>query len=155
MNFFRFELFFLKILDVRQFIVYFDKNEFYIGDFILIQNFMMTKLSVFQLDADILTFNNYINNSDGFEIKKLGTPNSNGYFNVFYIYAPGQFNKSIGQYQVTMNLINCLNNYNSQISSPINNGNIMNSSLQNSISMKIKMIVDDARILDTQSTFNF
>lgn len=135
--------------------MFFDKNEFYIGDFILIQNFIMTKLSVFQLDADILTFNNYINNSDGFEIKKLGTPNSNGYFNVFYIYAPGQFNKSIGQYQVTMNLINCLNNYNSQISTPTNNGNIMNSSLQNSISMKIKMIVDDARILDTQSTFNF
>jgi len=115
----------------------------------------MTKLSVFQLDADILTFNNYINNPNGFEIKSLGTPNSNGYFNVFYIYAPGQFNKLIGQYQVTMNLINCLNNYDSQISIPTNNGNIMNSSLQNSISMKIKMIVDDARILDTQSTFNF
>jgi len=134
---------------------YFDKNEFYIGDFVVIQNFIMTQLSVFQNISDISAFNNYINNPLGFEITKLGTVNANGYYNVFYIYAPGQFNKTIGQYQVTTNLINCLNNYNNQISTPVINGNIMNSSLQNSISMKVKLIVDDARILDTQSTFNF
>lgn len=133
---------------------YFDKNEFYISDFILIQNYIMTKLSTFQNENDIKTFNDYINNKESFEIKTLGEPNFNGYYNEFYIQAPGQFNKSLGQYQVNMNVINCLNNYNSQIITPVNNGNIMNSSLQHSIAMKIKTIVDDARILDTQSVFN-
>lgn len=134
---------------------YFDKNEFYIGDFILIQNYIMNKLSVYQTESDIKTFNDYINNSQGFEINSLGEPNTNGYYNEFYITAPGTFNKSLGQFQVNMNLINCLNNYNLQNPPSINNGNIMNSSLQHSISMKVKMIIDDARILDTQSTFNF
>jgi hypothetical protein len=134
---------------------YFDKNEFYIGDFILIKNYLMTQLSVFQNTADILSFNNYINNPLGFEITLLGTANVNGYYNIFNINAPGNFNKSIGQYQVNTNLINCLTNYNNQISTPVINGNIMNSSLQNSIAMKVKVVVDDANILDTQSSFNF
>jgi hypothetical protein len=133
---------------------YFDKNEFYIGDFILIQKYIMTKLSVFQMDNDIKTFNDYINDPQGFEISSLGEPNASGYYNEFYITAPGQFNKSLGQFQVNMNLINCLNNYNTQNTTPVNNGNIMNSSLQHSIAMKVKMIVDDACILDTQSVFN-
>lgn len=135
--------------------LYFDKNEFYIGDFVIFTNYLMTKLSVIQQDSDIKEFNEYFNNPEGFEIINLDSPNINGFYNVFYINAPGQFNKKIGQYQVKMNLINCLNNYNSQIVTPIPNGHIMNFSLQHSISIKINTVVDDARILDTQSTFNF
>lgn len=134
---------------------YFDQNEFFYGDIIQFQNYIMTKLSPIQQDIDIKTFNEYMNRTEGFEIQDLGDPNSNGYYNIVYIEAPGSFNKSLGQYQVNMNLINCLNTYNSSLSSSNVNGNVMNSSLQHSISMKVNMIVDDAKVLDAQSHFNF
>lgn len=134
---------------------YFDKNEFFVGDYVLFKNYQMTKLSPVQLDVDIKTFNEYINRNEGFEILELGDANMNGFYNVFYIQAPGVFNKQLGQYQVTNNIINCLNIYNSQIITPSPNGMIMNFSLQHSISMTLELIVDDARVLDTQSTFNF
>lgn len=133
---------------------YYDKNEFYIGDYILIKNYLMTKLSPIQKDADIQGFNDYINRSQGFEILEIGTANSNGFYNVLYIQAPGNFDKTIGQYQLNMNLINCLNTYNANIVTPTNNGIIMNFSLQNSISIKLDVIVDDAKILDAQKNFN-
>lgn len=135
--------------------VYFDKNEFYIADKVLFTNYIMTKLTNDQQDSDINSFNNYINNPEGFEIINLASMNANGFYNIFYIYAPGAFNKSIGQYELNSNLITCLNNYNSNLVTKEINGNIMNFSLQHSISMKLNIIVDDARILDTQSTFNF
>lgn len=133
--------------------IYFDKNEFFIGDFILLKNYLMTKLSVFQQDTDINYFNNYINRSEGFEIMEVGAANVNGYYNVFYIMAPGTFDKSVGQYQLNTNVVTCLNNYNAQIITPTNNGNIMNFSLQHSISMKLNIIVDDATILEPQTNF--
>ncbi len=133
--------------------IFFDKNEFFIGDYVLIKNYLMTKLSAFQQDVDINFFNDYINKSEGFEIMQVGTANGNGYYNVFYIMAPGTFDKSLGQYQINMNIITCLNNYNSQILTPTINGNIMNFSLQHSISMKLNLIVDDATILEPQKNF--
>ena len=66
---------------------------------------------------------------------------------------PGTFNKTLGQYQVNMNIITCINNYNGQIITPVTNGNIMNLSLQHSISMKLNIIVDDATILEPQKNF--
>jgi hypothetical protein len=134
---------------------FFDKNEFFVMDTIIFKNFVMTKLSVVQQEIDIKAFNEYINQNNGFEIVEVGAPNPNGYFNTFFIQAPGQFNRSLGQFQPNMNLINCLNAYNSQILTPTANGSIMNFSLQHSISMKVNVIVDDARIIDTQSSFNF
>lgn len=134
---------------------YFDKNEFFVMDTVIFKNFVMTKLSVMQQEIDIKAFNEYINQNNGFEIVEVGAANPNGYFNTFYIQAPGQFNRSIGQFQPNMNLINCLNSYNSQILTPTANGSIMNFSLQHTISMKVNVIVDDARIIDTQSSFNF
>jgi hypothetical protein len=133
--------------------IYFDKNEFFIGDIVLLKNYLMTKLSAFQQDTDINYINDYINKSEGFEIMEVGAANLNGYYNIFYIMAPGTFNKTLGQYQVNMNLITCLNNYNGQIITPVTNGNIMNLSLQHSISMKLNIIVDDATILEPQKNF--
>ena len=133
--------------------IYFDKNEFFIGDIVLLKKYLMTKLSAFQQDSDINYINDYVNRSEGFEIMEVGSANINGYYNIFYIMAPGTFNKTIGQYQVNMNLITCINNYNGQIVTPVNNGNIMNLSLQHSISMKLNIIVDDATILESQKNF--
>jgi hypothetical protein len=95
----------------------------------------------------------FINRPEGHEIKQLGNPNDNGYYRTFYIEAPGNFNKSLGQFEVNLAQIIALNDYNA----PINyntvtttNGSIMNHSLQNTISMKLKVAVTNATELTAQ-----
>ena len=134
---------------------YYDKNEFFTGDSVLFKDFIMTQATLLQGNYDIQTFNTYINALEGYDILEMGLPNVFGFYNYFYIQAIGTFSSSIGEFTPSTQLITYLNNYNSAISGSIINGSILNMSLQNSISMKIDMIVDDAKILDTQSTFNF
>jgi hypothetical protein len=131
--------------------LYFDENEFYINDRIVINNYTITDDSANQ--TDVKSFNNFVNNLAGHEILLLGPANLNGYYNSFYIQAPGYFDKTIGEFSLNNTLISCLNNYNIAIGSPIINGTIINSSLQHSIDMKANIIVDDAKILETN--FNF
>lgn len=124
--------------------VYFDKNEFYVGDMCVFSSFVITPVNQAATD-----FNMFINRPEGHEIKQLGSPNDQGFYRTFYIEAPGKFNKTLGQFEVTMAQINALNDYNS----PINyntvttiNGSIMNSSLQNSISMKLRVAVSESPV---------
>jgi hypothetical protein len=132
--------------------VYFDKNEFFVGDNVLFQDHNMT-----QLDNNINTFyikqfNDFINRPQGHEIKQIGSANDSGFFRTFYIQAPGSFDKVNGRYVVDNNLINTLNLYNDQVDfcapETLPNGRILNNSLQHTISMKLEMIIDDAKIID-------
>jgi hypothetical protein len=136
--------------------LYFEQNEFYLNDYVILNNFLMTNISGLQAQLDIKSFNDYINNINGYQIQKLGTPNANGYYNSFYIQAPGNFDRTLGQFVINNTLITCLNNYNTALVTPVINGSIINYSLQHSISMKINLIVDDASSLTTsaQSHFN-
>jgi hypothetical protein len=133
--------------------LYFDENEFYINDSVVFINYLMTNISPSMNDFDIQTFNKFINSTH--VIIKLGTPNTNGYYNSFFIQAPGSFDKSVGQFTINSSLITCLSNYNTALGTPVVNGNIINSSLQHSIAMQVNMIVDDARLIDAQNGFNF
>jgi hypothetical protein len=134
--------------------VFFDRNEFYIGDTVIFKNFSMSRESLLQNTNDIASFNEFINRSEGHDVIELGTANASGYFNSFYIQCIGSFDGMLGNFVIDSSIVSCLNNYNSAIT-PFVNGSIMNLSLQNSISMKIDMIVDDAKILDAQRVFNF
>lgn len=130
--------------------VYFDKNEFYVGDMILLSEFGISSSPMTQ---DYRDFNIYINQSGGHEIKQLGSPNDNGYYKTFYIDAPGYFDKVAGRYVVSTGQIDALNAYNNTINwntQTLSNGNIMNNSLQNTICMQLNTIVDDARTLTQQ-----
>lgn len=133
---------------------YFPQIEFYNSDFILIKQFNITKLVPQQLDGDINSLNNFINRPNGHEIIELGNVNTNGFYNSFYIYIPQTFDKTSGTYIPQTSLINCLNYYNLNNLSTSPNGNILNQSLQHTISFKLNLIVDDAKILDTQSVFS-
>lgn len=132
---------------------YFEQNELYTRDCVVVKNYAMTKLSLSQDDFDIKTFNDYINSASGHEIMGLGVANANGYYNSFYIKAPGSFDRSAGQYVVNASLITCLNNYNAALVSSVVNGTVTNYSLQNTISMKMNVIVDDASVLDASKNF--
>lgn len=128
--------------------IYFDKNEFYAGDTCNFIEFTMPETS--QYNRDLMMF---INRHEGHEIKEIGCANDWGYFKTFYIEAPGSFNTTQGRFEVNMNLINALNTYNAGINFvnlTTTNGFIMNASLQNTITMKLDVAVDDARIFDTQ-----
>lgn len=135
--------------------MYFDKNEFSVSDCVLFKNYNMTKLSISQFDVDIKIFNSFINRTEGHDILELGDVNASGYFNIFYIKTVGEFNPIIGEFTPSTQTINCLNNYNNYAPPNTVNGCMMNLSLQHSISMKLDIIVDDAKILDTQTMFNF
>jgi hypothetical protein len=134
---------------------YFDTNEFFVGDTIIIRGYNMTKLSLLQNDTDIQNFNLFINNGEGHEIIEQDAANPSGFINSFYVMAPGTFDSGNGQYVVSSSQTSCLNNYNTALVTPLSNTCIMNLSMQNSISMNVECIVDDARTIDVQSRFNF
>lgn len=130
--------------------VYFDKNEFYVGDFIKMSGFALTLTPMTQ---DARDFSIFINREEGHEIKQIGQPNDNGYFKTFYIEAPGYFDKVAGRFAVATTQINALNTYNDSINwstQTLTNGTIMNNSLQNTICMQINVVVDDARMINQQ-----
>jgi hypothetical protein len=72
----------------------------------------------------------------------------NGYYNSFYISAPGSFDSSSGSIILNNSIINCLNYYNLNNTSVTLNGNILNQTMQHSISLKLDLMVDNAKILE-------
>lgn len=131
--------------------VYFDKNEFFVGDDILIQGHTMTELTGDMSANAIQKFNEFINRKEGHEVKQIGNANDSGFYRSFYIQAPGYFDRVNGQYALDTDLINNLNIYNGQIDfcdpNTPSNGRILNNSLQHTISLKLETLVDDANII--------
>jgi len=134
--------------------VYFDKNEFFVGDEIVIQGHNMTVLTGAMTPTAVTQFNEFINRKEGHEIKQVGGANDSGFYRSFYIQAPGYFDKVNGQYALNTTLINNLNEYNGQVdfcdTNTPTNGRILNSSLQHTISLKLDTLVDDARIIQRE-----
>lgn len=128
--------------------VYFDKNEFYIGDEVVIKNHVMIANDAGMSDVFIRRFNEFVNRRQGHEIKQIGSVNDDGFFRSFYIQAPGVFDKIQGKFVIDDDVINTLNMYNNQInfcdSSIGTNGVLLNMSLQNTIGLKMGLVVDDA-----------
>lgn len=116
---------------------FFDKNEFFVGDNVVIKGYNMSS-------KDMCDF---INRPEGHEIVQIGSTNDNGFYRNFYIYAPGTFDKSIGKFVVKQSVIAELNSYNNTIdftTSTATNGYIMNFSLQNSIAISIDVVTGDS-----------
>lgn len=134
--------------------VYFDKNEFFVGDEVILQDHEMTVLGNNMDSLAVKKFNEFINRKEGHEIKQIGSANDSGYFRTFYIQAPGNFDKTVGRYVLNQQFIDTLNEYNTQVDfcapETPSNGRILNNSLQHTISMQIEMLVDDARIIDRE-----
>lgn len=129
--------------------VYFDKNEFFVGDEIVIKNHLMTANAEGMNDIYIRRFNEFINRTQGHEIKQIGSANDNGFFRTFYIQAPGTFDKTQGRFVIDDDVITTLNTYNNQIDfcapEVQSNGVLLNMSLQNTIGLKMGLVVDDTK----------
>ncbi len=128
--------------------IYFDKNEFFAGDEVIIRGHEMTVLTEDMNDIFVRRFNDFINRNEGHEIKQIGNANDNGFFRSFYIQAPGVFNKQEGRFDIDNDVITTLNTYNNQINfcdpNVQPNGSMLNLSLQNTIALKITSVIDDA-----------
>jgi hypothetical protein len=134
--------------------VYFDKNEFFVGDEVLLQGHHMDVLNDNMNDFDVQKFNEFINRKEGHEIKQIGGANDSGFYRSFYIQAPGRFDRINGQYVLDSGLLNNLNEYNGQIDfcdpNLPSNGRILNNSLQHTISLNLETIIDDAKIIQRE-----
>lgn len=147
---------------------YFDKNEFYKGDTVLLRHCQ------FDTPKDTATFvgtvgssayarlNDFINRREGHDIVELGQANANGYYDSFVILAPGTLDDEDGQLVIDSDLVTAVTEYNSAHSHEFCNHNdpsaavmlptgaVVNMSLQNVITMCIKSLSTDTTVLDTQ-----
>ena len=137
---------------------YFDKNEFYVGDTVYIQNYQMppwTSTSSPEYTEYIANreaydlINSFMNRLEGHEIIQLGDPNENGFYRNFYIYAPGYLDQSIGKIIVNSTIVNQIVSYNNNnslacVANPTSCGNIINTSLQCILSMQVVTSIGNA-----------
>lgn len=136
---------------------YFDKNEFFVGDSILIRDFKITKPATDPClsgsDYDVATL--FANRPEGHDILQLGEANEAGYTNNFFIYAPGVLDQQIGKLTIDKNVVDAFRYY--YEANPINplsmtkNGRIINASLQTVITMTITLSTGDSSIIGTMS----
>jgi hypothetical protein len=131
---------------------YFDKNEFYRGDTVILKNFSISNVDVSMNDQAISMFNDFINQEQGHEILEIGQANDSGYFKTFYISGPGEFDTETGSFVLNNLLIQNLNTYNNSIdfsSTTATNGSILNASLQCTIAFKLQSLATDPSLVDT------
>lgn len=131
--------------------IYFDRNEFYKGDIVMIRDFAITAATS-DMNADAInSLNDYINRQEGHEIVEMGQANDRGYYRTYYINAPGAFDINIGEFVLNTNAISNLNMYNDTIdfsSWTGINGSILNTSLQCSATFKVQSVTTDPSIVD-------
>lgn len=121
---------------------YYDKNEFYKGDTVLIKNM--------EFDAYVdIGLKHFLMRNEGHEILELGEFNESGYTNNFYVEAPANFDDQTGKKILDVNMLETLKTYNQNNPININNvkliGSIINMSLQNVISMTLDLSIDDVK----------
>jgi hypothetical protein len=116
---------------------YFDRNEFWKGDSILIRNFEMEG-GVGGGGAG-RRLADFMNRSNGHVIAELGQPNPSGYFKSLYIRAPGTFDSERGIDTVDDEIMRLIDADDGGAVS----GCIMNSTLQITVSFKVETISAD------------
>jgi hypothetical protein len=129
--------------------VFFDKNEFFVGDVVLFKGFEVTSGSD-SIHAKMI--NDFMNRPEGHEVTQIGSTNNNGFYRSFYITAIGEFDKFQGKFNTDLDTVQCLNAYNDTIDYNTHtgfNGYILNTSLQNTIGMKLDVLVNDMSDMET------
>jgi hypothetical protein len=123
---------------------YHDKNEFFVSDTIGITGFVLNRpATATQPQSSYNAFMAFINRPEGHEILQPSQPNDQGFYQGFYIQAPGYFDANQGKFIVDSALIEAMNESNNDAEpflTPFDNGSIINQSLQ--VSMVFKMGVE-------------
>ena len=138
---------------------YFDKNEFFVGDTVTLQNYTMYKPATAPACLDSSEFMKmaaFVNRSEGHEVAQLGEANENGFYQSFYVFAPGFFDQSVGKLVVDRCMVDALREYNIGVPPGVSgsaggSGSLINLSLQNTISLTLGLDVADRMIIQTKT----
>lgn len=138
---------------------FFDKNEYCQGDNVQFKAYSLFKIADSQRNTDIERFNAFINKAEGHEVVSVGAANNAGYYRSFFIRAPSNFDESQGRVILDETAVQQLDIFNTTMSTDsivaaayaadidngrIQNGFILNMSLQNSISLKLEQKIHDS-----------
>lgn len=143
---------YLKVVLTR----YFDKNEFYQGDTIMIRGYTITPSAGSTVNASFYDkINQFINRPEGHEVLEIGQPNEYGFYKNFSIQAFGVFDNTLGRFVPDTASIASITEFNETcglLSENYQNGSVLNASLQPIVSMKIKTLAGDpSTILNVQT----
>lgn len=119
---------------------YFDKNAFFIGDYLRISNFMIFKIHESQNADLMMRLVDFMNRSQGHVITAIGEANDYGMYNSVYINSPINVNTSLGTKCVDDKVLQQLRIYNCNTTfddNPGIMGEVINMSLQVSYSLTI------------------
>lgn len=129
---------------------YFDKNEFYVGDHIQLTGYNMYKPAsapVTSNSGDFEAMARFVCRPQGHEIVQLGNANENGFYKSFYVLGPCVMDQSIGKLVIDKDLVETLKEYNMATCHHHAEGQMINLSLQMTISMTIGIDVADRSLL--------
>ena len=99
---------------------YFDRNEFYIGDSVIVREFELFEEKNHEdhherhQDGDIRRLCDFMNRAEGHEVVEIGQANSEGFHNTFHILAPGVLDQLEGRVEIDTKMIDALTRFNSR-----------------------------------------
>jgi hypothetical protein len=146
---------------------YFDRNEFYQGDTVLFRGFDATPLlrapsagSPPVPPATLAALAAFINRPEGHTIILVASPNVDGFYRDFYVYAPGVLDQSLGRIVLDDGLIAAIG----QLGAPTvpcgspstpRCGAVINTSLQTHVAMTLDVFAADpaSAMLPSQSVY--
>lgn len=158
---------------------FFDKNEFYKGDSIIIKNFRMPlfdqelvksneeakipNTDPFYLEylENAYTFNRimeFMNRQEGHDIVEVSKPNAEGFSRSFMIHAPGTIDATNGRFVINKQMVDLIKQQTHNklcddmptSSAPVKSGDLINMSLQVVISMNLKTLVGSSDDITTK-----
>ena len=115
---------------------YFDRNEYYPGDDVMIRGFHAEPPSGGG-GAGFASLNAYINRREGHEVVQLGPPNDQGFYKTFFILAPGVLDQGAGRVITDENMLSAVAAISATPSLVTKRGMLLNVSLQNVITLRV------------------
>lgn len=129
---------------------YFDKNEFFVGDTIMIKNYSVNVANHHCISPiEFTEVGTFINRTIGHEIIRVGEANEHGYTNNFYINAPSEFSPQTGRKVLNKCTLDAIRAYNDanpiNMHEPSKMSDIINMSLQNVLTFTMSLMVNDIK----------
>lgn len=88
---------------------FFDRNEIYVGDYIVIRDFAMKIRTEGVVGAEyVAALQEYLDRKQGHEVVQLGATNDSGFVNTFYVLAPGVLDATHGRVLIDDNIVSVI-----------------------------------------------
>jgi hypothetical protein len=128
---------------------FFDRNEFYVGDTILIRDFKMYVDGEEERDSTLsMRMRAFFDRPEGHDIVVMGRANAQGFHNNFYVMAPGALDQLNGKFALDDEFIGEIERFSQDENSNKRiQGHVINTSLQNTVTFEVTSRECDSRVL--------